>query len=93
MKALGNFYRFLWSHIGGRPWTYILRDFYHELEYAVIIGALGLGYAAAYFGWLKTKEFALMVGAATIGYILGHLFWGTRWIPGQEAPKDKKEEP
>lgn len=93
MNILANFYRFLWSHIGGRPWTYILRDFYHEVEYAVILSAFTLGYFAGHYGWLGTAQFGLLVGATTAGYILGHLFWGTRWIEGEGAPEDKKEEP
>ena len=36
-----NLYRWLWSRIGGRPWTYIIRDFYHH--HPVIVGFLTLG--------------------------------------------------
>jgi len=27
---LARLYRVLWSRIGGRPWTYIIRDSYHR---------------------------------------------------------------
>jgi hypothetical protein len=37
-------YRWLWSHIGGRPWTYILRDSQknHPLLWLLLFGALGI---------------------------------------------------
>lgn len=86
MKHLASFYQWLWRHIGGRPWTYILRDYYHEAEYVVIVGMLALGYFAANYEWLDRGEFALFTLSLTAGYILGHLFWGTRWVPGEKAP-------
>ncbi len=56
---LSRLYRTLWSRLGGRPWTYIIRDAYHQRPLV----------------WL-----ALATG---LGVLLGHLFWGTPWIPGQ----------
>lgn len=56
---LFRLYRALWSRMGGRPWTYIIRDSYHNKP----------------LFWL-----ALSSG---IGILLGHLFWGTPWLPGQ----------
>ncbi len=56
---LFRLYRALWSRMGGRPWTYIIRDSYHHRPLL----------------WL-----ALSSG---IGILLGHLFWGTPWLPGQ----------
>jgi hypothetical protein len=37
-------YKWLWSHIGGRPWTYILRDNQkkHPLLWLLLFGALGI---------------------------------------------------
>ncbi len=52
-------YRWLYTHIGGRPWTYIIRDSYHGNPIM----------------WLTVT--------ALIGALLGHLFWGTPWIPHQ----------
>lgn len=82
---MGELYRWLWTHVGGRPWTYILRDYYHEAEFVVIMGTLALGYFAGHMGWLGTHDFALFGISVTLGYILGHLFWGTRWVPGEEG--------
>jgi len=56
---LFRLYRALWSRAGGRPWTYIIRDSYHN------------------------KPLLWLALAAGIGTLLGHLFWGTPWIPGQ----------
>jgi len=56
---LSRLYQTLWSRAGGRPWTYIIRDFYHRRPIL----------------WLAL--------ATTLGILLGHLFWGTPWVPGQ----------
>lgn len=83
-KWLGyNAYKKLWSLIGGRPWTYIMRDFYHEVEYVIIVGFFILGYFAR--DWLSFRDFWLIIGGVTVGYILGHLFWGRKWIKGQQG--------
>jgi hypothetical protein len=82
-KTMIDLYRWLWSRIGGRPWTYILRDVYHEAEWLIqtiwyLIGML-VGMAV---GW----QVALIIWLIyTFGYINGHLFWGTRWIKGQKG--------
>ena len=36
------FYRALWSKIGGRPWTYIIRDTWHKFEGLWIIALVAL---------------------------------------------------
>jgi len=54
-----NLYKWLWTRIGGRPWTYIIRDSYHNHPLWWLLGLIGSG------------------------ILLGHLFWGTSWIPGQ----------
>ncbi|MBE9512488.1 MAG: hypothetical protein IMY77_00270 [Chloroflexi bacterium] len=52
-------YKTMWSRVGRRPWTYIIRDSYH-------------------------RKPLLWLGLATgIGILLGHIFWGTPWVPGQ----------
>jgi hypothetical protein len=56
---LGSLYKKLWSRFGGRPWSYIIRDSYHQRPLL----------------WL-----ALATG---LGILLGHIFWGTPWIPGE----------
>jgi len=78
-----NIYKWLWSKIGGRPWTYIIRDFYHKFEYFIILG----GFSAGYFlrPYIDIKLFWIIIGVLTIGYILGHLFWGKDWQEGQKG--------
>jgi len=73
----------LWHWIGGRPWTYIMRDFYHKFEYLIIIGFFALGYFIR--PHLTIREFWLAIGAGTLCFLLGHLFWGTDYKEGQQG--------
>lgn len=72
-----NLYKELWSRIGGRKWTHILRDFAYQNPMLVLFIGFGLGmglndYVDVSDIW---KFFA--------GLLLAHLFWGTRWKKGQ----------
>lgn len=78
-----NIYKWLWSKIGGRPWTFIWRDIYHEAEWLIQIMWLCVGATLGiYFGWIGVGVF---IGIYTLGYINGHFHWGTRWIKGQKG--------
>jgi hypothetical protein len=84
-----DLYRLLWSKIGGRPWTYILRDAWYKLEVLWIIGLVAAG---AFLGrWFWDLIFWFLLAFA-LGYIFGHLFWGKDYIPNQRAEDigDKK---
>ncbi len=76
-----DWYKWMWTHIGGRPWTYILRDVWDNCEFVWIVGLVVLGV------WLgKHADWMLVLiiwGAWAVGYIMGHLFWGTPHISGQ----------
>ena len=75
-------YKWWWSKIGGRPWTFIMRDFYHNFEYLIIIGFFTLGYfLRPYF---TVREFTIGITVGTICFLLGHLFWGKKYIEGQQ---------
>ena len=78
-----NLYKMLWSRIGGRPWTYIWRDIYHEYEWVIYLKWLVTGIIVTHFlGW----QIALIAFAVfTYGYIHGHFGWGTKWTKGQEG--------
>lgn len=78
-----NPYKMLWSKIGGRPWTYIWRDIYHQAEWLIQMMWFWIGAAVGiFFGW----EIALIaMGIYTFGYINGHFHWGTKWIKGQKG--------
>ena len=40
---LADIYHKLWQAIGGRPWTYILRDIRHKYEGLCIIALVAVG--------------------------------------------------
>jgi len=76
-----NPYKWLWSHIGGRPWTYITRDLWHKAEFVWIIGLVAVGVAMGHhLEWLEVLK---VMGIFTIGFVFGHFFWGSRYIPNQ----------
>jgi len=76
-------YKWWWSRIGGRPWTFMMRDFYHKFEYLVIILCFTMGYFI--HPYLTFREFCLITGVGTACFLLGHLFWGKKWIEGQQG--------
>jgi len=80
-----NPYKFLWSRIGGRPWTYILRDIYHKAEYVVLTSLFAGGFFLSQSGLLGWKWFLVLMVVYTIGFIHGHFFWGTRYVEGQNG--------
>lgn len=80
-------YKWWWSRIGGRPWTFILRDAWHKLEGLWIIGLVASGAMLGH--WLWPSVFWLLLVFA-LGYIAGHLFWGREYIPNQQGKGSKK---
>ena len=75
-----NIYQRLYSKIGGRPWTYILRDTWYQFEGLWLIGLVAIGALLGH--WLWDLILWLLLAFA-LGYIAGHLFWGTSYVPGQ----------
>ncbi len=71
-----NWYIWLWTRIGGRPWTYIIRDFCHENPLLLILTGL-----TAVLWLLRIHHEIFWV---LLGVLLGHLFWGTQWRKGQK---------
>ena len=79
-----DLYKKLWSLVGSRPWTYILRDLWYKFEFIWIIGLIAFGVWMGHnWGWLEVLE---RMAYLTGGFVLGHLFWGKEIIEGQ---KDK----
>jgi len=78
---LETLYKALWSKIGGRPWTYILRDTWYRFEGLWIIGLVAIGAILGHWLWELILWFLLVFA---LGYIAGHLFWGTKYIPNQQ---------
>lgn len=83
-KFWSNPYKWgLWKWIGGRPWTFIIRDLWHRFEIVWIIGLVAVGVALGHnFDWIEVLK---IMGIFTVGYIAGHLFWGKPYIPDQEG--------
>ncbi len=77
-----SLYEKFWRRIGGRPWTYILRDAWHKLEGLWIIGLVAIGAVLGHWLWSDIIWFLLVFAA---GYCAGHLFWGKDYIPGQKS--------
>ncbi len=75
-------YEWWWSKLGGRPWTYIIRDTWHKLEGLWIIGLVAIGALLGHWLWDLIFWFLLVFA---LGYIAGHLFWGKEYIPGQKG--------
>ena len=89
MEWLGRFYRWLWSHVGGRPWTYILRDFWHKGEFFWINALISVGvWAGHHYQW-RTVLLGLFL--FSMGYLFGHLFWGTEYIPDQPGEPERNK--
>jgi hypothetical protein len=80
-----DLYKWLWSHVGGRPWTYISRDIYHNVEYLILVSLFVGGFALAKSDLVSWKWFMVIMAAYTIGFMHGHFFWGTKYIPGQQG--------
>lgn len=68
-----KWYPKLYQGIGGRPWTFIFRDwFFGERRTTLVVMTLAVGWT---LGALLPWWMSLMLGA---GFILGHLIWGGR---------------
>ncbi len=74
-----NPYKKLWSLIGGRKWTYIMRDFAYQNPMLVFLLGFGLGMLL----WPYMDIHDLWKGFAAL--LLAHLFWGTKWQKGQRG--------
>lgn len=50
-KTLERLYRVLWTWIGGRPWTYIIRDTWADHPLRWIFGLLFAGTVLGHLFW------------------------------------------
>ena len=82
-----NPYRWLWSKVGGRPFTFILRDLWNSAEF--IMQAFWFWLAVLVLYWLgvtiPTKTLLAGWVIYIFGYINGHLYWGTDWKKGEKG--------
>jgi len=78
-----NPYKWIWSRIGGRPWTYIWRDIYHQAEFVIITLWLWTGILLGHFLGPKIALFFYI--AYAYGYLGGHMHWGAKYITNQQG--------
>ena len=83
-----NLYKALWARIGGRPWTYIIRDSWHKFEGLWIIGLVAVGALLGHYFYEFVFRLLLVFA---LGYIAGHLFWGREYVPDQGRAKIKNK--
>ncbi len=97
MKILSLFtYQWWWFHLewwlpapDRRPFTFIIRDWYHNVPLPTIVG---LGITFYMIGRYTTQiSLSVLLGivlALVTGIILGHIYWGKKWREGeQENPQ------
>ena len=77
-----SLYKRLWTKFGGRPWTYITRDSWHEQPLIWVVGLLAVGAAVGRF--LGIVIFLESLGVFLVGILFGHFFWGTKWVRNQK---------
>jgi len=78
-------YKFIWYHTefwldpkDRRPYTYIIRDFYHK--HPILWTSLVIILGFWLHSWLDMK----VVSCILTGILIGHLFWGTKYEEGQQ---------
>lgn len=85
-ENIRNIYQWLWTRIGGRQWTFIMRDIWHKYEYVCIVVLVSLGVWLGHnYDWR-----IILVGwlIFSLGHLSGHLFWGKDYIPNQRERQD-----
>jgi len=66
-------YKWLWTRLGGRPWSDIIRDTWRQFEFFWIVGLVTLGVCLGHiFDWQRILLIWLIF---SLGYLCGHLFW------------------
>ena len=85
-----DWYKMLWSRIGGRPWTYIARDIYHRAEYVVLVSIFTSGFWAGASGVISWNWFWILLATYSLGFLHGHFFWGKKYIPGQTPDRRRR---
>lgn len=72
-SIIARWYRYIWSRIGGRPWTHITRDFCRSnpLALLIITSIIAILIGKTQKGW-NLARVLLGIGA---GIVIGHIFW------------------
>jgi len=78
-----SIYEWIWRRTTGRPFTYIIRDWWVDYEPLWIIGMIAIGATLGeYYGWLTVMK---ILAIFAVGILFGHLFWGTKSRRGQKG--------
>lgn len=80
-----------------RPFTYIMRDLYHQAAGFVVsfLGFLFTGVGIWLAGAFPEWKWHILIGGFVFfftGALVAHLFWGAPWVPGQ-MPEPKVYKP
>lgn len=78
LKWVADLYREIYTRCGGRPWTFIIRDFAHQNPLLWLILGVWLGIWLGHY-WLRLDIWLWF----SSGVLAGHLFWGTRYHPNE----------
>lgn len=87
-----NFYGIIWYYSefflapeDRRPFTYILRDFWHKSPVLCTLILASLFYSLGRW-WIPVSPiiFITVLVALLAGILIGHLGWGTEYVPGQQ---------
>ena len=89
---MGKFYKWLWFNTEfwlkpevRRPYTFIMRDLYHGNPLLTITGLAVLFYCLGRWWWqVSLAIFLVGVISFLLGILFGHLFWGRKYVPGQQ---------
>jgi len=65
-------YKWLWTRVGGQPWTWIMRGNQKQFPMLWILAAVILG---LWIGYKCRGHWLYMLAAFVVGLMLDHLFW------------------
>lgn len=72
---LSALYKVLWSHVGGRYWTWIAREGTRTAPLQWLLAFLLVGILIGYFAPLGGALWMLVV--LFIGMVIGHIWWSS----------------
>lgn len=81
-----NSYKWWWSRIGKRQWTYIIRDARQENPTVWMLCVMVTFTLVGHYFWRWYLLVAFI--ALLVGILWGHLWWGKKRIPGQGLKGD-----
>jgi hypothetical protein len=78
MDFLQRVYYWLWTHIGGRPWTEIWRDIWVKYEWIPQTIFFFWGAAVAHYNsWFWV---GIVWACYSLGYVFGHFHWQDKFL-------------